>query len=125
MTPRMFSSSYSWTIPALSWANRRASAVSAGCSFSARSAWATRPTLLGAGVSTIAPIRYVSRRRLTGAARELRTTDRGLVEIARRAGYESEFSSSHAFKHAFGVAPRAYNEPGATSVMADFLVRRR
>jgi hypothetical protein len=47
------------------------------------------------------------------------------VELARRAGDESEFSFTHAFKHAFGVR-RAYNEPGATRVMAaDFLVRRR
>ena len=56
------------------------------------------------------PIRYVTRCRLARAARQLRTSDTGVAEIARRAGYESEFSFSRAFKRAFGVAPRLYRE---------------
>jgi hypothetical protein len=45
MTPRMSFSSYRQTIRVSSWANRRAIDASAGCSSSARSAWATSPTL--------------------------------------------------------------------------------
>jgi AraC-like DNA-binding protein len=71
------------------------------------------------------PIRYVTRCRLTRAARQLRTSDHGLAEIARLAGYESEFSFSRAFKRAFGVAPRAYRERGdGETAMNDFVFER-
>src|SRR5262245_43937915 len=56
------------------------------------------------------PIRYLTRYRLARAATRLRTTDASLAEIGRRAGYESVFSFSRAFKRAFGVPPRAYRE---------------
>ena len=61
------------------------------------------------------PIRYVTRCRLARAARQLRTTDAALAEIARLAGYESVFSFSRAFKRAFGVAPRPYREGGGAN----------
>jgi AraC-like DNA-binding protein len=69
-----------------------------------RSAFAARfRTLTGDS-----PIRYVTRCRLVRAGRRLRTSDATLTEIAARAGYESEFSFSRAFKRAFGVAPGVY-----------------
>jgi len=71
------------------------------------------------------PIRYVTRCRLTRAARQLRTSDLGLAEIGRLAGYESEFSFSRAFKRAFGVAPRAYRErDDGETAMNDFVLQR-
>jgi AraC-like DNA-binding protein len=54
------------------------------------------------------PMRYVTRCRLARAARQLHSTDAPLADVARLAGYESEFSFSRAFKRAFGVPPRAY-----------------
>jgi AraC-like DNA-binding protein len=76
-----------------------------------RSAFAARfRTLTGDS-----PIRYVARCPLARAARELRTTDESLGQIARTAGYESVFAFSRASKRAFGVPPRAYRarfQPG-------------
>jgi AraC-like DNA-binding protein len=70
------------------------------------------------------PIRYVTRCRLTRAARQLRTSGVGLAEVARLAGYESEFSFSRAFKRAFGVAPRAYRQrDDGGEAMSDFLIQ--
>jgi AraC-like DNA-binding protein len=54
------------------------------------------------------PMRYLIRARLAEAARLLHTTDVSLAEVARRTGYENEFSFGRAFKRAFGVAPGAY-----------------
>jgi AraC-like DNA-binding protein len=54
------------------------------------------------------PMRYLIRARLAHAAGLLHSTDVGLAEIARRTGYQSEFSFSRAFKRGFGVAPGAY-----------------
>jgi AraC-like DNA-binding protein len=70
------------------------------------------------------PIRYVTRCRLARAARQLGTSGAGLAEIARVAGYESEFSFSRAFKRTFGVAPRAYRQQDdGTSALNDFLMQ--
>jgi transcriptional regulator GlxA family with amidase domain len=60
-------------------------------------------------------MRYLIRARLGHAAGLLRTTDVSLAEIARRTGYESEFSFSRAFKRVFGVPPA----PTAARAAAD------
>jgi AraC-like DNA-binding protein len=71
------------------------------------------------------PIRYVTRCRLARAARQLRTSGAGLAEVARQAGYESEFSFSRAFKRTFGVAPRVYrHQDDGSSAMSGFLAQR-
>jgi AraC-like DNA-binding protein len=89
------------------------------CSMS-RSAFASRFRALTGD----SPIRYATRCRLSRAARELRTGDAPLAQIARHAGYESEFSFSRAFKRSFGVAPRAYREEDeGGDAMSDFLSR--
>jgi AraC-like DNA-binding protein len=64
------------------------------------------------------PIRYATRCRLARAAQRLRTSNATLAEIAREAGYESEFSFSRAFKRAFGVAPGAYRAQNEIPVTA-------
>lgn len=55
-----------------------------------------------------APIRYLSRVRLTRAAECLRSSDATLAEVAALCGYGSEFSLSKAFKRAFGLSPGRY-----------------
>jgi AraC family transcriptional regulator, alkane utilization regulator len=54
------------------------------------------------------PKRYVNRCRLAHAARLLDSTDHPLSEVAARAGYQSEFSFSKAFKQTFGLPPGTY-----------------
>ena len=54
------------------------------------------------------PKRYITRCRLAHAATLLDTTTLTLAEIARSAGYETEFSLSKAFRREFGLAPGAY-----------------
>src|SRR5262249_21113951 len=78
----------------------------AGLCAMSRSAFATRVRALTGD----SPIRYVTRCRLARAARQLRTSDATLAQLALLAGYESEFSLGRAFKRAFGVAPRSYRE---------------
>lgn len=56
------------------------------------------------------PKRWLSARRLERTARLLVTTDQTLHEIARRVGYESEFSLSRAFKRHYGIAPARYRQ---------------
>jgi AraC-like DNA-binding protein len=56
------------------------------------------------------PMRYVTRCRIARAAALLETTDAGLAAIARRTGYESEFSLARAFKRVVGVAPGAFRK---------------
>jgi AraC-like DNA-binding protein len=71
-----------------------------------RSSFAERfQTLVGES-----PLRYLTRWRLNQAAVELRATTAKLPEIAKRAGYESEFAFSRAFKRAAGVSPGAYRK---------------
>jgi AraC-like DNA-binding protein len=57
------------------------------------------------------PKRYLTRCRLAKAATLLHATDLSLATIARRTGYETEFSFSRAFKRTFGIAPGTYRGP--------------
>ena len=54
------------------------------------------------------PHHYLQRHRFTKAVHLLQTTDAKIYEIARRVGYDSEFSFGKAFKRSMGKAPGAY-----------------
>src|SRR5262249_55014462 len=71
-----------------------------------RSAFATRFR----AVTGDPPIRYITRYRLTRAARHLRPTSLPIGEIASNVGYESIFAFSRAFKRGFGIPPRGYRD---------------
>ncbi len=53
----------------------------------------------------VAPMAYVRARRLTEAARALRSTDLKIVEIAFDAGYDSHEGFTRAFRDRFGCSP--------------------
>ena len=52
--------------------------------------------------------RYVGRRRMASAARELIETDRPIIDIALKYQYSSQESFSRAFKRAYSVTPGRY-----------------
>ncbi|MCZ4557484.1 AraC-like DNA-binding protein [Rhodococcus sp. PvR044] len=54
------------------------------------------------------PMAYLTRWRMTTAARVLRESDAPLSAVAARAGYGSEFAFAKAFKRAYGLAPGSY-----------------
>ncbi|MGW6378520.1 AraC family transcriptional regulator [Rhodococcus sp. NPDC055112] len=54
------------------------------------------------------PMAYLTRWRMTTAARLLRESDAPLSVVAGRAGYGSEFAFAKAFKREYGLAPGAY-----------------
>jgi AraC-like DNA-binding protein len=54
------------------------------------------------------PMTYLTRLQLQLAARALRATARGVLEIASDVGYESEASFNRAFKREFGLPPARY-----------------
>lgn len=54
------------------------------------------------------PLAYVTRWRMTVAARLLREADQPLAAIAHRVGYDSEFAFAKAFKRARGLPPGRY-----------------
>ncbi|WSL21485.1 AraC family transcriptional regulator [Streptomyces sp. NBC_01283] len=83
----------SWTVESL--------AVRAGLS---RAAFARRfATLVGEP-----PMAYLTRWRMTTAARMLRESDAPLTTVAARTGYGSEFAFAKAFKREYGLAPGGY-----------------
>lgn len=55
---------------------------------------------------------YVRARRMAGALELLLTTDRRILDIAVRAGFESQEAFARAFKRAFGMTPTAYRRLG-------------
>ncbi|MFD4181605.1 helix-turn-helix transcriptional regulator, partial [Rhodococcus sp. NPDC058514] len=54
------------------------------------------------------PMAYLTRWRMTAAARLLRESDAPLSAVAGRAGYGSEFAFAKAFKREYGLAPGSY-----------------
>ncbi|MGW6023870.1 AraC family transcriptional regulator [Streptomyces sp. NPDC055099] len=54
------------------------------------------------------PMAYLTRWRMTTAARMLRETDAPLTTVAARTGYGSEFAFAKAFKREYGLAPGGY-----------------
>ncbi|MTE12379.1 AraC family transcriptional regulator [Nocardia aurantiaca] len=54
------------------------------------------------------PLAYLTRWRLTTAARLLREDDLAIEKVAARAGYSSEFAFGKAFKREYGLAPGQY-----------------
>jgi AraC-like DNA-binding protein len=56
------------------------------------------------------PLTYLSRWRMTTAARLLRDHNRPLAAVAKQIGYTSEFAFAEAFKRDFGIAPGAYRK---------------
>jgi AraC-like DNA-binding protein len=56
------------------------------------------------------PLTYLSRWRMTTAARLLRDHNRPLASVAKQIGYTSEFAFAKAFKRDFGIAPGAYRK---------------
>ncbi|MGW6271796.1 AraC family transcriptional regulator [Streptomyces sp. NPDC055060] len=83
----------SWTVESL--------AVRAGLS---RAAFARRfAALVGEP-----PMSYLTRWRMTTAARMLRESDAPLTTVAVRTGYGSEFAFAKAFKREYGLAPGGY-----------------
>jgi AraC family transcriptional regulator len=58
----------------------------------------------------------VRRLRLQRAAADLAHTDRPILKVAERAGYDSQASFTRAFNAAFGLPPAKYREVGSHSV---------
>ena len=61
------------------------------------------------------PMAYLTRWRLTLAARSLEKTSRGVAEIAADVGYESEAAFNRAFKREFGLPPGRYRSDHKSS----------
>jgi transcriptional regulator GlxA family with amidase domain len=59
------------------------------------------------------PLTYLTRWRMTTAARMLRESDASLAAVAARTGYGSEFTFAKAFKREFGQAPGGYRREHA------------
>jgi AraC-like DNA-binding protein len=61
------------------------------------------------------PMTYLTRWRLQLAARSLKTTSRGVADIAADVGYESESAFNRAFKREFGQPPGRYRSDHKSS----------
>lgn len=62
------------------------------------------------------PIEYLAKWRMLTAGNLLLSTDRPIVDVALRVGYESDISFARAFKREFGVTPAAYRRTDSGSV---------
>ncbi|NIK61165.1 AraC family transcriptional regulator [Kribbella shirazensis] len=90
-------------------------------------AWTVADLAAGVGLSRAAfarrftdavgepPLTYLSRWRMTTAARLLRDHDRPLATVAKAIGYTSEFAFAKAFKRDFGVPPGTYRKQLVTA----------
>ncbi|MFD7325766.1 AraC family transcriptional regulator [Streptomyces sp. NPDC059875] len=96
--------------PAAPWTNDRL-AAEAGVS---------RPTLARRFTTLVGrpPMAYLTWWRLTVAATRLRDTQDSLAVIARRVGYGSPYSLSHAFSREFGTTPGRYRAEAAAGAEA-------
>ena len=63
----------------------------------------------------VPPMAYIAQWRLHLGADALRTTSRGVAEIAGDVGYESEAAFNRAFKRAFGMPPARFRRSNAHS----------
>jgi transcriptional regulator GlxA family with amidase domain len=63
------------------------------------------------------PLRWLTAHRLELARQRLLESDLGLAAIASEIGYGSEFALSKAFKRLFGIAPRAFRQGRAASLV--------
>lgn len=61
------------------------------------------------------PLAYLTRWRMSLAARLLKASEAPLVDVAARVGYESEFAFSRAFKKSKGIAPVAFRRAAPLS----------
>ncbi|GAA0485095.1 AraC family transcriptional regulator [Streptomyces sp. NPDC046215] len=61
------------------------------------------------------PMAYLTRWRMTTAARLLRESDDPLATVAARTGYGSEFAFAKAFKREYGLAPGGYRRGARTA----------
>ncbi|WP_407288986.1 AraC family transcriptional regulator [Streptomyces sp. BP-8] len=61
------------------------------------------------------PMAYLTRWRMTTAARLLRESDNPLIAVAAQAGYSSEFAFAKAFKREYGLAPGGYRRQARTA----------
>lgn len=61
----------------------------------------------------VAPMQYLTHWRMQVAARQLKSTNASLAQIAKLVGYESEAAFSRAFKKTFGRAPATWRRSAA------------
>jgi AraC-like DNA-binding protein len=64
------------------------------------------------------PLTYLTRWRMTTAARLLRESDAPLAAVAARTGYGSEFAFAKAFKREYGQAPGGYRRAAHAATVA-------
>jgi len=63
------------------------------------------------------PLNYLTRWRMTTAARLLRTDSAPVASIAQQVGYTSEFAFAKAFKRDYGIAPGHYRRRTASKLV--------
>jgi AraC family transcriptional regulator len=69
------------------------------------------------GITGFAPKSYILRRRLTEASRELRETDKKIIDIAFDYQFGNHESFSRAFRNFFGMNPMAYRKGKALGIL--------
>jgi AraC family transcriptional regulator len=77
------------------------------------------------GMTGLSLAGYVRAVRLARAARQLRHTDRAVIDVALDAGYEAPEAFTRAFREAFGAAPTTFRAHTRPSVPAPVVTLRR